>query len=469
MVDIIDTTDLDGVQYKDQGTNVATPTSGFKRIFAKAAGMFFRNSAGTVAQLAELNSSGFLVHEDGGLEADVSAGDGFVEVKGGSTTVVKSKLNAITAPGVTDDGAAGYSIGSTWIDTTGDKAYTCLDSTNGAAVWTETTQTGGGAPDQDLFDIFQGDSGTDPVADSATDTLIIAGGTGIDTVGDSSLDKITINAVAASTSVSGISELATQAEATAGTDTTRSIVPSVLPEIIQGFLYSYAVDAEASDTYVISLTPSISAYVDGAIYSFDANTVNTGAATLNIDSVGAKAIVKNGGTALDDGDIAAGQRVIIQYNSTDDDFEMVSQLGNASGSGSINYIHISHDDGSDYTTTSSSFVDVDATDLNLTITTTGGKVLCIANFSYSSSTNEAQGNFTFFDNTNSSNLGNATGGLAEVDDVDSTDTVNQTVMGISGALSAGAHSFKLRWKRDGGTSKILSNNVDVFMILIEVG
>ena len=85
--------------------------------------------------------SGTLAHERGGVEADVSAGDGFVEIKSGTTTVIKSNTAASAAPAVTDDTNAGYSIGSTWIDTTNDKAYVCVDATATAAVWTETTAT----------------------------------------------------------------------------------------------------------------------------------------------------------------------------------------------------------------------------------------------------------------------------------------------------------------------------------------
>lgn len=42
---------------------------------------------------------------------------------------------ATAAPGVGDDSADGYSVGSPWFDTTNDRAYMCLDPTAGAAVW----------------------------------------------------------------------------------------------------------------------------------------------------------------------------------------------------------------------------------------------------------------------------------------------------------------------------------------------
>ena len=97
------------------------------------------------AQSHTLDShTGTLQHEKGGLEADVNAGDGFVEIKAGATTVIKSNTAATAAPGATDDSAAGYAVGSVWINTTADKAYVCLDATATAAVWTEITQSGGG-------------------------------------------------------------------------------------------------------------------------------------------------------------------------------------------------------------------------------------------------------------------------------------------------------------------------------------
>lgn len=49
------------------------------------------------------------------------------------------KLDATGAPAVTDDGGAGYEIGSRWYDLTNDAEYVCLDTTTGAALWKKTT------------------------------------------------------------------------------------------------------------------------------------------------------------------------------------------------------------------------------------------------------------------------------------------------------------------------------------------
>lgn len=99
----------------------------------------------------------------------------------------------------------------------------------------------------------------------------------------------------------------------------------------------FAADAGANDTYTATLSPAITAYVTGARYRFKANTANTGAATINFNSLGAKTIVKLAGgitTALADNDILAGQWVECVYDGTN--MQMESQLGNpASGYGDV--------------------------------------------------------------------------------------------------------------------------------------
>jgi hypothetical protein len=59
----------------------------------------------------------------------------------------KSNLSAILSPSATDDSSAGYSVGSIWVDTALDKAFTCVDSTIGAAVWSAS----GGSSEQLIF------------------------------------------------------------------------------------------------------------------------------------------------------------------------------------------------------------------------------------------------------------------------------------------------------------------------------
>lgn len=91
---------------------------------------------------------------------------------------------------------------------------------------------------------------------------------------------------------------------------------------IQNGTYIYAADGEASDTYAITLTPAPTAYTAGMMINFKANTTNTGACTLNVNSLGAKSIKKNVSDDLDDGDISSGQIVTVIYDGTN--FQMVT-------------------------------------------------------------------------------------------------------------------------------------------------
>lgn len=78
----------------------------------------------------------------------------------------------------------------------------------------------------------------------------------------------------------------------------------------------YAADAQGSDTYVITLSPVPTSYTNGMIVYFKANTTNTGAASINVNSLGAKTIVKGVNTTLANNDILAGQFCTIIYDGT---------------------------------------------------------------------------------------------------------------------------------------------------------
>lgn len=93
----------------------------------------------------------------------------------------------------------------------------------------------------------------------------------------------------------------------------------------------YAADAGSTDSYVISVLPVPTSYVTGDTYIFKANTINTGACTLNVNSLGAKTIKKIGTTDLSDGDIKAGQIVIVVYDGTNFTMLNESKRGFASG------------------------------------------------------------------------------------------------------------------------------------------
>lgn len=89
----------------------------------------------------------------------------------------------------------------------------------------------------------------------------------------------------------------------------------------------YAADTGINDTYVITLSPVPTSYTNGMVVYFKANTANTGAATLNVNSLGAKTIVKGVSTTLADGDIAAGQLCTVIYDGTN--FVLQNPVANA--------------------------------------------------------------------------------------------------------------------------------------------
>jgi hypothetical protein len=98
---------------------------------------------------------------------------------------------------------------------------------------------------------------------------------------------------------------------------------------------NYCEPATASGTtYACNIDSPLKGYAKGTCYSFLADVANTGAVTINFNSLGAKSVVSVAGgiaTALVANDIRAGQVVNICYDGTN--MEMQSTKGNASSGG----------------------------------------------------------------------------------------------------------------------------------------
>jgi hypothetical protein len=105
---------------------------------------------------------------------------------------------------------------------------------------------------------------------------------------------------------------------------------------IQAGSYSSCADAGATDSYACSLSPSIGSYTNVFAW-FKANTANTGAASLNLNSIGAATIKKQKDQDLADNDIKAGQWVLVQYDGAN--WQMLSPVSNAGGGSGLSSIN----------------------------------------------------------------------------------------------------------------------------------
>lgn len=106
-------------------------------------------------------------------------------------------------------------------------------------------------------------------------------------------------------------------------------------------------------------------------------------------------------------------------------------------------------EGADWTTTSTSFVDVDGTDLSLSITTTGGDVYVGFHGNLASGAN------TYLDVTMDGTAIGGDDGIVAIQGAGSTAPGRPIgfVRLVTG-VSAGAHTFNLRWKVASGTSTL---------------
>lgn len=82
--------------------------------------------------------------------------------------------------------------------------------------------------------------------------------------------------------------------------------------------------AGSSNAYTLAADRTIASYAAGQVFCFIADRANTGAATLNVDSVGAKSIKKHHDVDLAPNDIEASQIVVVAYKATEDVFQLLS-------------------------------------------------------------------------------------------------------------------------------------------------
>ena len=96
--------------------------------------------------------------------------------------------------------------------------------------------------------------------------------------------------------------------------------------------------SSGTDTVTLTSGLSLTAYAQGMLFGFEAGGTNTGAVTLNVDSIGAKAVVKNSDVALASGDIKAGGIYLVAYEATNDRFQLLTQTGSAASGASVGLV-----------------------------------------------------------------------------------------------------------------------------------
>ena len=132
----------------------------------------------------------------------------------------------------------------------------------------------------------------------------------------------------ASTTSAGIVQLATLTEMLAGTVANRAATPDIIARAVQNGAFHFAEAAGTANALTAALTPAPSALVAGMTIVIKAAADNTGAATLNLNGIGAAAIKANGGDLLA-GNLVAGRVYAMSWDGTA--WQMVSPVSTPTG------------------------------------------------------------------------------------------------------------------------------------------
>lgn len=238
--------------------------------------------------------------------------------------------SAITASGTVRGGiVVNAQTGTTYTVLTGDRGK-LVTHTNGSAIAVTLPQAGGSFPANWYYMAQNRGAGTATITPTTSTidgaaSLALLTGQGAVIVSDGT-NYFTMRGLGTATGLGDPGSNGIVYRNGSGTSTVASATEMAGP--------LYCADAGANDTYACSLSPVPSAYTTGASYIFKANTANTGAATINFNSLGAKTIKKVAGgitTDLSDNDIRSGQFVELTYDGTN--MQMQSLLGNAPGAG----------------------------------------------------------------------------------------------------------------------------------------
>jgi hypothetical protein len=119
-------------------------------------------------------------------------------------------------------------------------------------------------------------------------------------------------------------------------ETLNDVTTYNVPTAVQNSAYQYIASVAGTNTITGTLTPTPSAYVAGQMFRMVAAGANTGATTLNLNGLGAKAVTFQGANALAGGEILAGGAYELIYDGTQ--FQLVGSFasGPINGVSSVN-------------------------------------------------------------------------------------------------------------------------------------
>lgn len=126
----------------------------------------------------------------------------------------------------------------------------------------------------------------------------------------------------------------------------KSLVPNITTEmtrtsaelnkaVTQDGTELWLTSVSGTNTITATTTPAPSSYTNGQTFRFLPVATNTGAVTININGLGAKAITKLGANAVGAGDLTISATVQITYDGTQ--FQLSSGAGGGAVAGGVLY------------------------------------------------------------------------------------------------------------------------------------
>ena len=96
---------------------------------------------------------------------------------------------------------------------------------------------------------------------------------------------------------------------------------------------SYWLDSGVNGNYFATVSPAPNAYITGYLIYVKANSTNTAASTLNVNSLGAVNVYKNYNQSLGTSDIVSGQIFSVVYDGIN--FQLIGGAGGGSSNATV--------------------------------------------------------------------------------------------------------------------------------------